>query len=90
VERNVAREEALSTGAYFGKNQLDVGMELENAEFERWKTWAKSQVALADQTRRSAYTGVSGEGAEEEGASAPDALNAAIDGLTAPRDAAAV
>ncbi|KAB8611405.1 hypothetical protein FH972_025910 [Carpinus fangiana] len=86
VERNVAREEAMSTGAYFDKGALEIGMELENAEFERWKTWAKSQVTLMEQARNSAYTGFGGQtAAEDETASAPDTLEQAIDNLTAPR-----
>ena len=57
VERRVAREEAISTGAHFGKSALDIGMELENKEFDSWKEWASSQVALAQQKQAAMYTG---------------------------------
>jgi small subunit ribosomal protein S23 len=40
VERRIALEEARYVGAYFGKSRLDVGMLLEDREFENWKVWA--------------------------------------------------
>lgn len=40
VERRVAKEEAMATGAYFGKSTLEVGMELEDIWQEKWKQWA--------------------------------------------------
>lgn len=57
VERRVAKEEAMSTGAYFGKSVLDIGMELEDQEYERWKEWATKEVALAEQRQAAMYTG---------------------------------
>lgn len=57
VERRVAKEEATSTGAYFGKSALDIGMELEDKEYEKWKVWATNEVALADQRQAALYTG---------------------------------
>lgn len=57
VERRVAREEAMSTGAYFGPSQLEIGMELENKEFERWKRWAQKQVEFQQQTSAAMYSG---------------------------------
>lgn len=58
IERRVAREEAMSTGAYFGKSQLQIGMELENQTFEKWKEWAHQQVMLQEQAKSAAYTGI--------------------------------
>ena len=58
VERRVAKEEALATGAYFGKSMLEVGMELEDREYERWRTWASREVTEAKQRQVSMYTGV--------------------------------
>jgi small subunit ribosomal protein S23 len=49
VERRVAAEEAEATGATFGPTMLEVGMELENQEYERWKEWAKLQAQIQDQ-----------------------------------------
>lgn len=57
VERRVAREEALSTGAVFGMSALQIGMQLEAAEFERWRGWARRQVTLQEQARTAAYSG---------------------------------
>ncbi len=57
VERRVAKEEAMSTGAYFGKSALEIGMELEDKEYERWKEWATKEVAVADQKQAAMYTG---------------------------------
>ncbi|KAI9734764.1 MAG: mitochondrial ribosomal small subunit component [Claussenomyces sp. TS43310] len=58
VERRVAKEEALSTGAYFGKSMLEVGMELEDQAYESWKEWAKGEIAIIEQQRNAAYTGL--------------------------------
>ena len=44
VERRIAKEEAQFVGAYFGKTRLEIGHELEGKEFERWKTWAASEI----------------------------------------------
>lgn len=43
IEKRVALEEAKHVGAYFGKSRLDVGMQLENYEYENWKVWAGKQ-----------------------------------------------
>lgn len=45
VENRVAIEEAKYVGAYFGKTRLDVGMQLEDQEFEKWKIWAGKEKA---------------------------------------------
>ncbi|MCJ1399044.1 RAM signaling network component [Xylographa trunciseda] len=58
VERRVAKEEALATGAYFGKSMLEVGMELENREYERWREWAARDVLESKQRQASMYTSV--------------------------------
>jgi len=57
VERRVAREEAMSVGAYFGKGPLEVSMELEDNVVEHWKKWALRQAEMDSQRRSSAYTG---------------------------------
>jgi small subunit ribosomal protein S23 len=64
IERRVAREEALSTGAYFGKGVLEVGMELEDQAHEAWKKWAYEQLETMKLQRAGAYTGV-GTGEDE-------------------------
>jgi small subunit ribosomal protein S23 len=48
IERKVAKEEALATGAYFGKSQLEIGMGIEDRMFEEWKAWATHEVNLQE------------------------------------------
>ena len=57
VERRIAREEAISTGAYFGPSKLDIGMELEDQEYERWKLWAQKEVEQIEQRKAAMYHG---------------------------------
>ncbi|PQE26169.1 37S ribosomal Rsm25 protein [Rutstroemia sp. NJR-2017a BBW] len=64
IERRVAKEEALSTGAYFGKGVLEVGMELEDQAHEAWKKWAFEQLEAIKLQKAGAYTGV-GTGEDE-------------------------
>lgn len=45
VEKRIAVEEARYVGAYFGKTRLDVGMQLEDQEYENWKIWAGKETA---------------------------------------------
>lgn len=45
IQRRVTLEEAKHVGAYFGKTRLDVGMQLEDQEFENWKIWAGKESA---------------------------------------------
>ncbi|EHK99158.1 putative 37S ribosomal protein S25, mitochondrial [Glarea lozoyensis 74030] len=58
VERRVAKEEALWTGAHFGKGALDVGMGLEDKTYDEWLEWAKTNVADQAMTREAAYTSI--------------------------------
>lgn len=61
IERRVAREEALFTGAQFGPGALEVGMLLEDQKFEEWKVWAAKEVQTQKQLAGSAYTGLADE-----------------------------
>jgi small subunit ribosomal protein S23 len=45
IEKRLAVEEARYVGAYFGKTRLDIGMQLENKEYENWKIWAGKETA---------------------------------------------
>ncbi|OBT86355.1 hypothetical protein VE02_03803 [Pseudogymnoascus sp. 03VT05] len=65
VERRVAKEEALATGAYFGKSMLEIGMELEDKTYESWKQWAQNEVEVIEQQRSAQYTGAELAPAEE-------------------------
>lgn len=66
VEARIAREEAMHTGAWFGKNRNEIGMELENATFDKWKVWAKQQVVEMEQARNAAYSGLGGQTTPDE------------------------
>jgi len=57
VEQRTAREEALATGAHFGKGTLEISMALEDAQFEDWKEWALKQVEVERQKAGAAYSG---------------------------------
>lgn len=57
LQRRVAREEALFTGAEFGPDPLEVGMRLEDKSFEGWKAWATKEVMVQKQLAGAAYTG---------------------------------
>ena len=61
IQRRVAKEEALATGAYFNKSTLDIGMELEDKQYEEWKAWAIKEVNDAEQRRNAMYTGQDNE-----------------------------
>lgn len=43
VRRQVAKEEAMATGAYFGKSLIEIGMELEDKQFKRLNFWVEKQ-----------------------------------------------
>lgn len=72
VERRVAKEEALATGAHFGKSALDIGMELEDKEYERWRSWAKKELVERHQRRFASSTG-----GDENAIPQPDAVDSA-------------
>ena len=57
VQRRVAQEEAMSTGAYFGKSTIEVGMEIEDKVYETWKKWAEKQIELREQRKASGPLG---------------------------------
>ena len=58
VERRVAKEEAMWTGAYFGKSFLEIGMQLEDKVYEGWKEWASKEIEAAERNRDAAYTSI--------------------------------
>lgn len=49
IERRVAAEEAEATGAQFGPSMLEVGMELENKQYNLWQEWAKDEAGILSQ-----------------------------------------
>jgi len=56
VERRVAKEEAMWTGAYFGKSVLEIGMQLEDQVYDGWKEWATAEIEAAERNRDAAYS----------------------------------
>ncbi|KAJ8109477.1 hypothetical protein ONZ43_g6124 [Nemania bipapillata] len=63
VERRIAKEEAMKVGAYFGKSFLQIGMELEDQQYELWRKWAGKQIQSVQAEQDAAYTNF---GATEE------------------------
>ncbi|KAF2430732.1 mitochondrial ribosomal protein [Tothia fuscella] len=57
VEQQVAKEEALAYGAYFGKGPNEISMGLEDRQFEDWKEWAIKQTEREKQIAGAAYSG---------------------------------
>ncbi|KAL8635379.1 MAG: hypothetical protein Q9228_007124 [Teloschistes exilis] len=66
VERRIAKEEAMATGAYFGKSVLQIGTEMEDKAFEEWKVWAAQEIVKMEQRRAAMYTGVGTQPAATE------------------------
>ncbi|KAI5299711.1 mitochondrial ribosomal small subunit component [Ascosphaera atra] len=58
IERSVAHEEALATGAYFNPRMLDVGMQMEDAAFDHWKKWSEQELLLQE-ARLASFAGAS-------------------------------
>lgn len=58
IERRIAVEEARHYGAYFGMNNLQVGMKLEDATYEGWKVWATDQIDKLEAEKTAAYANV--------------------------------
>jgi small subunit ribosomal protein S23 len=67
VEKRVAKEEAMAYGAFFGPGALEIGMQLEDQQYENWKEWAIKESNALKQLQSSAY----GEGEAPEDPTAP-------------------
>lgn len=66
VERRVAKEEALATGAHFGKTSIEVGMELEKKAYEEWRAWAVKTQEVLEQTQGAMQQGIATDEVAEE------------------------
>lgn len=64
IEKRIAHEEARMVGAYFGKDRLQISMELEDDTFERWKKWAETESAQLQAKRDAAYSSFGDEEAD--------------------------
>lgn len=78
IERRVATEEAEAMGAKFGPSALEIGMQLENEEYEKWKAWAKTEAQLFEQ-RTASVTGAPEVASETE----PEAESFAVEEASA-------
>jgi small subunit ribosomal protein S23 len=56
IQRRVAAEEAAAYGAEFGPSYLDIGMKMENEQYDKWVAWARETSLVQDQ-RKSALSG---------------------------------
>jgi small subunit ribosomal protein S23 len=79
VERQVSKEEALHYGAYFSKGPNEIGMELEDAQWELWKEWAIKQIELQKSQTAAAYSGTGSD--DEVLALSPTDEQAASEGI---------
>lgn len=77
IERRIAKEEAESTGAYFGKSTLEVGMQLEDREYNRWLEYADQEVTKLTQARQasSGFVEAADDFSDLEGEEKQEALN---------------
>ncbi|OTA88798.1 hypothetical protein M434DRAFT_398924 [Hypoxylon sp. CO27-5] len=66
VQRRIAKEEAQMVGAYFGKSFLQVGMQLEDEQYEKWKKWASKQIEAVRSEQSAAYTSFGTDEAEAD------------------------
>ena len=58
IERRVAKEEALATGAYFGKSAIEIGMDIEDKQWDVWKHWAEGAAEITQQQRLALTSGL--------------------------------
>ncbi|KAK3673845.1 mitochondrial ribosomal small subunit component [Recurvomyces mirabilis] len=72
TEVRVAREEALATGAFFGPGPNEIGMKLEDKQYENWRRWAEKEIAGIKQLQGSAYTGQEAEAGAAGGDGSPE------------------
>src|SRR4051794_19844242 len=87
VRRRIAKEEALFTGAYFGKGPLEVGMELEDKAFEHWRAWAAKEIEIESSNRAQMMSGPVQPAESEEGSSELDPLlDAGVEAPAATQD----
>ncbi|KAI0407816.1 37S ribosomal protein S25 [Xylaria palmicola] len=72
VERRIAKEEAMKVGAYFGKSALQVGMEIEDLQYDNWKKWAGRQIQTVHAAQDAAYTNFGETGEADAAAELPE------------------
>jgi small subunit ribosomal protein S23 len=66
IESRVAKEEAASTGAYFGKSMVQVSTELEDRAYDTWRVWADQEFTALEQRKLGGLVGSEGAAVEGE------------------------
>ena len=56
------------TGAQFGPSTMEIGMKLEDQEYDRWKAWAEEETKRLEQQNAAMYTDTGSGGFEEDAA----------------------
>jgi small subunit ribosomal protein S23 len=72
IEKRIAKEEARYVGAYFGQSRVDVGLMLEDHEFENWKAWAGKEAEKRELMKVGTDGGLAEEGGEVLPAEEPE------------------
>ncbi|KAK2002542.1 37S ribosomal protein Rsm25 [Colletotrichum falcatum] len=73
IERRVAREEARHVGAYFGKNRLQISMDIEDRQFDRWVSWASERTVAIEMAQNGNYASYNEEVGARDAGDAGDA-----------------
>ena len=79
IERRLAKEEARMVGSYFGMSDNQVGMLLEDQQFERWKRWATKEIQTI-QGEQAGGVGAAQEEIDDQSAIDVDSLAAETEG----------
>ncbi|KAG8624303.1 hypothetical protein KVT40_007370 [Elsinoe batatas] len=82
IDRRIAKEEAQHVGAFFGKGAIEVGLELEDREFEAWKEWSQNEVTTMRQIQGSVYSGTD----NEDAIATPDESDKVVDDIEKPAE----
>lgn len=72
IRRRIAIEEARMVGGYFGKSRLEIGMELEDKMYDKWRAWAERRIEKKETERGNAYQTFGGKEPSEEAAELAD------------------
>jgi small subunit ribosomal protein S23 len=65
IQRRVAAEEASAYGAEFGPSYMEIGMKLEDQQWNKWVEWAREQALVSGQ-RQAAQVGAPEVGEDSE------------------------
>lgn len=86
IERKVAQEEALSTGAYFTSSPNEIAIPLEDRNYEDWKAWALHETEKAKQAQGSMVTELDNEDAVLDGGEIEEGAQEVADSVPATKE----